>query len=188
MLYYLYCFYCKHLIFCFIMVSFLLHIFCDFVVEFNERTFLDDSWVPLSPGLDLVNDEQPLLFRRMRTRCLSWIVARVRAPMVFHHWFWKMVHCFHAKLSIVTHIFKSGRLNDILRYCRLLPSCLNCWFTGSCTRILRAVFWTANMALLRVVQLYLICSNIPLSFWSQLRMVARWIRSTRIFQKTFFQN
>jgi hypothetical protein len=28
---------------------------CDLFAEFFERTYVDDSWVPSNPGLDLVN-------------------------------------------------------------------------------------------------------------------------------------
>jgi hypothetical protein len=66
------------------------------------------------------------------------------------------------KLSFVTPIFKSGRRNDISN-CRLLPSSSNCWCIGSCTNILRGE-GTFIMALLRVGQLSLICSNIPFLF------------------------
>jgi hypothetical protein len=31
----------------------------DLFAEFIERTYVDDSWVPLSPKPDLVNDEPP---------------------------------------------------------------------------------------------------------------------------------
>jgi hypothetical protein len=66
------------------------------------------------------------------------------------------------KISFVTPIFKSGRRNDISN-CRLLPSYSNCWCIGSCTSILKGE-GTFNMALIRVGQLSLICSNIPLLF------------------------
>jgi hypothetical protein len=70
------------------------------------------------------------------------------------------------------------RMTVALLYYRLLPCCSNCWCTGSCTRIRRAVLQTVNMTLLRTGRLSLICSKFLFLFEDDW-----WIRSTRILQR-----
>jgi hypothetical protein len=152
----------------------------DLFAEFIERAYVDDSWVQVESRagscewraafwfasailyIDLSLNVHlsilrfhcfSLLFQRLRSRCSSWIVARVRASMVFHHWFWRIV------LSDMYSLFQCSSTGHCQRVFSpmdedsrlLLPwqwhfelpcstaNCSNCWCRGSCTMIWRAV-------------------------------------------------
>jgi hypothetical protein len=110
---------------------------CDLFAEFIDQTYVDDSWFPSSSDPDFVNDELcfSLMFSRLRTRCWSWIIAKVQARwhtsadsensasafalslcMLFNMSLVTYIVSDRWKLSFVTPISKSDGRNDISNY------------------------------------------------------------------------